>query len=528
MYKDDATAYRFVHFAKQKFEAFLFFKRIVKIVKKDTCNDVLTLRTDQGKEFLNFAFTQYLNDMTIHRETSTVYTPQQNGYIERDNRTVMEMARSLLHAKDLPLKLWAEAINIAVYLLNRTINSQLGLITPYESWFGTKPSIKHYKIFGSIAWIFVNKERRTKLDPKSIRTYFFGYSATSKAYRFWEPLTDKIIESSDYTINEKSDKYDSSFPPDSGRDNYIHLTIDIVFPTLNSIMVSPPIPDTIDDSSNENLEDFPISGNQDQLSSPDRTISIPEEDTSLSSDVLDLPSTDSNISSPTVGVINPTHLQDEPNNPRFRTIQDLLNSTPQLLDYPNFPDLPEEPIPPDLSKLDPMHLDAIKLSNALIASEFEAISEPQTYHEAISSANSTYWQVAMDREYASLLENQTWDLIEKPSDRKPVRNKWVCKVKYKPNGEVDKLKARLVAKGFTQKSGINFTETYSLVIRYDSICAILAIAATKGMYLKQFDIGTAFLNGELSKEIYMAQPQGYIDPTKPKYYCRLKKSIYGL
>ena len=293
-------------------------------------------------------------------------------------------------------------------------------------------------------------------------------------------------------------------------------------------MVSPPIPDTIDDSSNENLEDFPISGSQDQLPSPDRTIPILEEATSLSSDVSDLPSTDSNISSPAVGVLNPTHLHDEPNNPRFRTIEDLLNSTPQLPDYPNFPDLPEEPNPPDLSKLDPMHLDAIRLSNALIASVEEAISEPQTYHEAISSANSTYWQEAMDREYASLLENQTWDLIEKPSDRKPVRNKWVYKVKYKSNGEVDKFKVRLVAKDFTQKLGIDFTETYSPIIHYDSIRAILAIAATNGMYLKQFDIGTAFLKGELSEEIYMAQPQGYIDPAKPKYYFQLKKSIYGL
>ena len=270
------------------------------------------------------------------------------------------------------------------------------LVFPYESWFGTKPSIEHYKIFGSIAWVFVNKERRTKLDPKSIRTYFVGYCATSKAYRFWEPLTDKIIESSDYTIDEKSSKYDSSFRFDPSCDNCIHLMIDTIFPTSDSVMVSPPIPHTIDDSSNENLEDFPISGSQDQLPSSDCTIPIPEEDTSLSSDISDLPSTNSNISLPAMGVINPTHLQDEPHNPRFRTIQDLLNSTPQLLDYPNFPDLPEEPNPPDLSKLDPMHLDAIRLSNALIASVGEAISEPQTYHEAISLANSTYWQEAMD------------------------------------------------------------------------------------------------------------------------------------
>lgn len=150
LYKDDATAYRFIHFAKQKSEAFPFFRRVVKMVKKDTGNNVLTIRTDQGKEFLNDAFNKYLEEMNISRETSTVYTPQQNGYIERDNRTVMEMARSLLHAKDLPKKLGAEAVNTAIYILNRTINHQLGTVTSYEKWFGKKPLVQHYRVFDSL------------------------------------------------------------------------------------------------------------------------------------------------------------------------------------------------------------------------------------------------------------------------------------------------------------------------------------------------------------------------------------------
>jgi len=77
----------------------------VKMVKKDTGNDVLTIRTNQGKEILNDDLNKYLEEMTFSRETSTTYTPQQNGYIERDNRSVIEMARSLFHAKGLPKKL---------------------------------------------------------------------------------------------------------------------------------------------------------------------------------------------------------------------------------------------------------------------------------------------------------------------------------------------------------------------------------------------------------------------------------------
>jgi hypothetical protein len=96
------------------------------------------------------------------------------------------------------------------------------------------------------------------------------------------------------------------------------------------------------------------------------------------------------------------------------------------------------------------------------------------------------------------------------------------------NGEVEKYKARLVAKGFTQRQGIDFTETYSPIIRHESIRCILAIAATRGMTLKQFDIATAFLNGDLTEEIYMVQPTGFIDPEKSSLVCRLMKSLYGL
>ena len=94
----------------------------------------------------------------------------------------------------------------------------------------------------------------------------------------------------------------------------------------------------------------------------------------------------------------------------------------------------------------------------------EAIQEPQTYYEAVSSIDSRSWQDAMDREYASLIENQTWKLVLKPPNCKAIQNKWIFKVKYKPNGDIDRFKMRLVAKGFTQKRGLDFTKTYSPVI----------------------------------------------------------------
>lgn len=92
-------------------------------------------------------------------------------------------------------------------------------------------------------------------------------------------------------------------------------------------------------------------------------------------------------------------------------------------------------------------------------------------------------------------------MVEQPKSRKLVRNKWIYKVKYKLNKEIDKHKACLVAKGFTRKPGVDFIEMYSPIIWYESIWAIFAIEAAKGMYLKQFDIATTFLNSDLSEEL---------------------------
>jgi hypothetical protein len=99
LYKDDATAYMFIHFAKLKNEALSFFQCIVKLIKCETANQVTKLRIDHGSEFCNTSFEAFLADNAIAHELSTNYFPHQNGFIEIDNRTIMEMARSLFHER---------------------------------------------------------------------------------------------------------------------------------------------------------------------------------------------------------------------------------------------------------------------------------------------------------------------------------------------------------------------------------------------------------------------------------------------
>lgn len=153
-------------------------------------------------------------------------------------------------------------------------------------------------------------------------------------------------------------------------------------------------------------------------------------------------------------------------------------------------------------------------------------SLPTTVEEARAAPDAEHWETAMKDELESLIKNDTWTLVERPSDRKPIKNKWVFRVKTKPEGTIDKYKARLVIKGCSQKAGQDYSEGFSPVARYQSIRIVLAIATAKDFELVQFDVKTAFLYGDLDEIIYMEQPDGYKDGTDR--ICLLHRSLYGL
>lgn len=138
---------------------------------------------------------------------------------------------------------------------------------------------------------------------------------------------------------------------------------------------------------------------------------------------------------------------------------------------------------------------------ALMTAAEEIDNEPKGYEEAVKSGDRNEWQKTMQSEYDSLLKNQRWILVEKPKNQRVIDNKCVYKIKRHPNGMIERYKARVVARGFTQEYGIDYEETCSPVVRFTSIrtmlFALLAIAAQNRFKMKQFDIATAFLYGEL-------------------------------
>jgi hypothetical protein len=149
--------------------------------------------------------------------------------------------------------------------------------------------------------------------------------------------------------------------------------------------------------------------------------------------------------------------------------------------------------------------------------------DPQSYGKA---TGNPFWESAIQEEYNSLLENQTLDLVPLPLGRKLVRCRWVYRTKSAADGQMSRYKSRLVAKGFQQVHGIDYDETFAPVAKMDFICLALAIVATKGWEVHQMDVKNAFLHSDISEEIYMEQPQGFMQDSS--LVCQMKKSLYGL
>ena len=158
----------------------------------------------------------------------------------------------------------------------------------------------------------------------------------------------------------------------------------------------------------------------------------------------------------------------------------------------------------------------------------EDATEPTTVREALSGSDAEQWHDAMEQEMDSLDKHGVWNLTKLPDRRKAIGSKWVFRVKHNVDGSVERHKARLVAQGFSQKYGVDYDETFSPVVRFESLRTLIALSVQRGLKLHQMDVNTAFLNGELEEEVYMRQPEGFVVKEKEHLVCKLNKSLYGL
>ena len=171
-------------------------------------------------------------------------------------------------------------------------------------------------------------------------------------------------------------------------------------------------------------------------------------------------------------------------------------------------------------------MEKAKLIYAALNDRSTLPDNPKMLKEAHDSPEWSEWEKAVKAEMDQLHQMGTWELVDLPKGRVPVSNKWVLVQKYNKEGILEKYKACLVAKGYSQIPGMDYMDTFSPVVRLETIRAILALAVSQNWEIQQMDVKGAYLNGMLKEEVYMRQPEGFEDETK--HICCLIKTLYGL
>ncbi|KAE8693713.1 putative beta-D-xylosidase [Hibiscus syriacus] len=386
-------------FGKQK-------KKWKAMVENETGLKVKRLRSDNGGEYRNSRFRDFCANNGIKMETTVPMTPQQNGVAERINRTLNERGRSMRIHDGLPKLLWSEAINTAVYLINRGPSVPLDGGIPEGVWSRKEINISHLRVFGCISYVHINSTERSKLDTKSNKCVFVGYGGDEFDYWFWDYENRKINRSRDVILHKNVMYKDKA--------------------TLKS------------SSSNTEAE----------------TNEFAEFEEISENDVQ----------------IRPEAVQEESDTPKLRCSSRIPKPTQRY---------------------------SSSLHYLLLTDN----GEPECYDEAMQ-----------------LNYHQT---------RKCYTTSGFTGSKKSTMG-ANTTKQDWLSKAFNKKKGIDYNEIFSPVVKLSTIRLVLKIVATENLYLEQLDVKTTFLHGDLEEEIYMRQPEGFIEADKKNLVCRLKKSLYGL
>ena len=464
---DDYTCHSWIFVLKRKSDVYSCFQKWKAQVEKSTGKRIKALLSDNGGEYTSKEFTRYLAEERIRHELTTPHTPEQNGVAERLNRTLMEGVRTMLVDSKLPRRFWAEALSTMVYIRNRSPTKALAGITPHEAWSGYKPRVDHLRIFGCRAYAHIPGVERRKLDPKSHKCVLLGYGTEQKGYRLYNLQRQKVIHTRDVVFDKHS------MPGDyiqASEDVGLEIEEETGIVEETGIEVETGIEEEIGIEVETGMEEGPGMWEVDEERS--------SRNLNLSGQGSDQPHPDNSLTR---------------NGP----------SGPPSVDKTE----------PSLRRSTRIRLEPDRYSHNLMLGASK-LQDPISVTEATSSPDSDKWMKAMQREMESLRENNVWRLVEPPPNRKVIGSKWVFKRKTDANGEVERYKARLVAQGFSQKLGLDYEETFSPIVRFELVRTVIALGAQLKLQLHQMDVSTAFLNGNLSEEVYLKQPEGFIKEEK--------------
>jgi len=207
---DDYSIFTWTLFLNNKRNVFHALKKLAKLIQNKKNLNIASIRSDHGGEFENKDFELFCDENGIEHNFYTPRTPQQNGVVERKNRSLEEMARTLLNDTNLPKYFSAEFVNTTCYIMNRALIRPILKKTPYELYKGRKPNIYHLHVFGCKCFVLNNgTDNLGKFDAKSDECIFLGYSSNSKAFRIYNERTmiiEEFIHIFFYETNSKAKK----------------------------------------------------------------------------------------------------------------------------------------------------------------------------------------------------------------------------------------------------------------------------------------------------------------------------------
>ncbi|GJU17795.1 retrovirus-related pol polyprotein from transposon TNT 1-94 [Tanacetum coccineum] len=499
---DDYSRYTWTHFLRSKDETPEVLIDFLTLIQRGLHAQVRTIQTDKGTEFLNKTLHAYFAKEGIRHETSTARTPEQNGVVERRNCTLVEAARTMLSATKVPLFFWAEAIATTCFTQNRSLVIPQHEKTPYHIINGRKPSVKFFHIFGSLL--------------------LHRYSTQSRAYRVFNKRTRVIVE----TIHVNFDEL-----PQMALD---HISSDPVPQCSTTVLEQESL--SLDPQSQENVpqvaETVTTSNELELLYSP------------MFNELL-------NGTTPVMSKSSAVHAVDANNKRQQNNITQSSTTT----DVADAPPLNIQTTPQSTNQ-------APTQEPTVIA--FENITQAETNHENVQVDDDEFVNVFstpvqergetssrhvdssnMHTFYQHHPYAQCWtkdhpleQVIGNPSQSVRTRRQLetdgemcmfaLTKNKRDEENTVIRNKSCLVAKRYAQKEGIDFEESFAPVARLEAIRLFIAYVAHKSFTVYQMDVKTSFLYGPLKEEVYVNQPDGFVDPYNLDKVYRLKKALYGL
>ncbi|GAA0142096.1 transmembrane signal receptor [Lithospermum erythrorhizon] len=350
---------------------------------------------------------------------------------------------------------------------------------PKEVWSGKKVSYKHLRVFGCRAFVHVPKDERSKLDNKSRQCVYLSYGDEKFGYKLYHPITKKVVRSRDVVFFEDQTIMD--------------FDKEVQVETRSLSLVNFDSDDDDDDD-------------------PTKTPNMPWGDT----DAEEGNNNDVSID----GVIESDRDEDQSSDGGEG---DVLGSQHTKL-------------PPHCSQQVGAHTTLASTRVRIPSSRYSPHEyvlatyegEPICYQEVIEREDKLEWMNDMEDEINSLEKSNTYVLVDRISNRKVLKNRWVFKLKKEEGKASPRYKACLVVKGYEQKDDIDFEEIFSLVVKITSIRVVLGLVDLYDLEVEQLDVKTAFLHGDLEENVFMEQPEGFVVKGKEHMICKLNKSLYGL